>query len=608
MTAGIGQTHAQTEAQYRDVRAAWRRGDVRAAEESCRRILESDPQHFDALQMLGLIEAQCGDAAAAAGLFGRALALRPDNAEAHNNNANALYALGRYDEAVAGYERAIALDPSYVDAYSNLGRALRRMGRFEQALTQFDRALTFRPDDAEAQYGRGVALAALQKNDAAVAAFDRVLELRPEHDKVHFQRGNTLWAQRRSDEALADYDRVITRDPAAAGAIANRSVVLVELGRPAEALHDIERALQLVPGNPDFWNLHGNALHALNRHAEAVISYSRALELFPSHSHAEFNISMCELVRGDFTRGWTSYESRWKTGMNLGWIKFNEPPWNGEAVQGRLLVWGEQAIGDQILHLGMLDALHARVKNTVVAVMPRLLPLVRRSFPGVTFVPLERAAQEPCDVQIPLGSIGRHVRRSWADFPVDRKAYLVADAARVQALRARIRQEGGGKGGLVVGLSWESRSRLFSGLKSISLPQLQPLLQLPGMRFVDLQYGDTQAAREVLRRNTGVELLRLDDVDAVNDIDGLAALVAACDLIVTTSNTTAHLAGALGAPTFLLLPFSSGRHWYWHEARSDSPWYPSMRLFSQSAPRQWDEVIVQVRDAVAARAGAGGTR
>lgn len=166
-----------------------------------------------------------------------------------------------------------------------------------------------------------------------------------------------------------------------------------------------------------------------------------------------------------------------------------------------------------------------------------------------------------------------------------------------QALRERLRQ--GGKG-LVVGLSWLSRAERFGELKSVTLRDLQPLLQLPGVKFVDLQYGDTTAEREDLRRRSGIDVQRLPDVDTFNDMDGLAALIRACDLVVTTSNTTAHLAGAVGASTLLMLPFASGRHWCWHEEREDSPWYPSMRLFRQGLG-VWSDIIARVRDAVAAR-------
>lgn len=538
--------------------------------------------------------------------YERVVELNPGHAEAHCKLGHLLSRAKRFREALVSYDRAIAANPQYAEAHCNRGNALRLLGHLQEALVSVDRAIVLQPEVAPAHRIRGVVLMGLSRYAEALQSLDRALALQPNYAEAINDRGNTLRMLGRFDEAMRAQEQAITLNPAASGAYANRAVALMDLGRPEDAFTDLQRAVELSPQNAEFWNLRGNALQALNRHAEAIASYTRALELQPGYGQPEFNISMCALVRGEFSRGWPLYEARWRTGQKLGWIKFRKPLWQGEAVNGRLMVWGEQGIGDQIFHLGMLDSLLKRAGSakTVLAVAPRLLPLVQRSFPGVDFVPVARALREPCDVQIPLGSIGRYVRRSWADFPRDRQAWLYADEARVQELRVRVQQDDGGKGGeggLVVGLSWLSRAERFGQLKSMALRDLQPLLQLPGLRFVDLQYGDTQQERDAVKREFGINVQRLPDIDTFNDMDGLAALIRACDVIVTTSNTTAHLAGALGAPTMVMLPFASGRHWYWHEAREDSPWYPSMRLFRQQAVGQWGEIIAQVRDAIAAR-------
>jgi len=564
--------------------------------------LEPDVADIHYQRAVVLDKLQNRDAALA--VYGRVVDLNPGHAEAHCKRGHLLSYAKQFKDALVSYDRAIAANPQYAEAHCNRGNALRLLGHLQEALLSVDRALALQPEIAPAHRIRGVVLMGLGRYAEALPAFDRALELQPNYAEAINDRGNTLRMLGRFDEAMRAQEQAITINPAASGAYANRAVALMDLGRPQDAYADLQRAVELAPDNAEFWNLRGNALQALNRHAESIASYTRALELQPGYGQPEFNISMCALVRGEFSRGWPLYEARWRTGQKLGWIKFRKPLWQGEPVKGRLMVWGEQGIGDQIFHLSMLDSLLKRVKNanTVLAVAPRLLPLVQRSFPGVAFVPVARATREPCDVQIPLGSIGRYVRRTWADFPVGRNAYLFADEAKVQALRARVLQSDRGKSGLVVGLSWLSRAENFGQLKSVALRDLQPLLQLPGVRFVDLQYGETGAEREAVRRESGIEVLKLPEVDTFNDMDGLAALIRACDVIVTTSNTTAHLAGAVGTPTLVMLPFASGRHWYWHEAREDSPWYPSMRLFRQQAVGQWGDIIEQVRDAVAARA------
>lgn len=192
-----------------------------------------------------------------------------------------------------------------------------------------------------------------------------------------------------------------------------------------------------------------------------------------------------------------------------------------------------------------------------------------------------------------MGSIGQYLRRRWEDFPARESGYLIADAARAKNLRERLTADGR----VVVGLSWVSKAPRCGEQKSARLSDLEPILRLPGIRLVDLQYGDTLAEREAVRKTIEVEVSRLEDVDNYRDIDGLAALISACDVVVSVSNTTVHLAGALGKKLLLLLPYSQGSHWYWFVDRHDSPWYPSMQLIRQPAIGDWASVM---RQAVAA--------
>lgn len=687
-------TAAQT--LYREGVAAQKRGDLRAATDCFQRALNEDPAHLNALQMLGIINAQRGRHAEAEALFARALAVQPDDPSSHNNRANVLCALKRYEEAAQHFERAIALNPVYPDAHANLGKALIDQGRVEAALPCFERAIELKPDFIEAHFQRGLALASLGRDREAVEAFDRTLNIRPGHADAHLNRGNllrkagkieqalisferaiaanpeyaeaycnrgntlhvmkslpdalasldraialkpdlalahcsrggiladlgrtqeavdaldraialqpdlaeahgnrglALRALDRLHEAMAAFDRAIALRPDFPGVHANRGVTLTDLGRYEEALAALERALALDPRRADFYNIRGNILQGMNRHEEALRDYARARQLKPDFGEAEWNESVCHLLFGDFEKGWPLFESRWRNGQSLGELKLAPPLWDGAPVKGGLLVWGEQGIGDQIHHLGMVDGLAGLAGAVTVAVNERLLPLVQRSFPAMRAIPLHAAVREHCEAQTPAGSLGRYLRRRQDDFPLARKAYLQADPARVAALKKTI--AAGGR--LVCGLSWRSAAPKVGMAKSIALRDLAPLLELDGIRFVDLQYGDTAAERQALQAATGVEIMHVDAVDNRQDIDGLAALIGACDVVVTISNTTAHLAGALGVPTLLMLPTGVARHWYWHEGRNDSPWYPSMTIFRQRTVGDWAGVFAAVRKAL----------
>jgi ADP-heptose:LPS heptosyltransferase len=234
----------------------------------------------------------------------------------------------------------------------------------------------------------------------------------------------------------------------------------------------------------------------------------------------------------------------------------------------------------------------------VLEVEPRLVRLFARSFPGVKAIPLGPSLYAGrIDQQEPLGSLGRQFRPNWDAFPRRERGYLVADPARTAALRARLDD-----GRKVIGLSWISKAPIGGKSKSARLADFAGLLRLPNFRFIDLQYGDTDAERAELKREHGFEVERLPDIDNMRDIEGLAALMSACDAVVTVSNTTAHLAGALGRPTWVMVPHGHARIWYWFRDRRDSPWYPYARVRRQQRGQPWAEVVAGVAEEVVSAA------
>lgn len=194
-----------------------------------------------------------------------------------------------------------------------------------------------------------------------------------------------------------------------------------------------------------------------------------------------------------------------------------------------------------------------------------------------------------------MGSLGTWLRPNVAAIPQS-ASLLTPDWPRRQAFRARLDNDGpGGRNKpLVIGISWVSKNPAVGSQKSTSLLEWEPILRESGVRFVDLQYGETRPDRAAAKKELGVDITHFDDLDALKDLDGLAALIAACDLVITVSNTTAHLAGALGVPVWVLISSGIGQTWYWFRDRSDSPWYPSARLFRQTEIKNWRPVIKEI--------------
>lgn len=578
------------EALYRDALAACEQGRVADGVAILDRALALAPDQPRIHALLGQALIHLGRHEEALASLDRALGLASSSASLHGNRADALAALGRHEEAVQGYDRALAIKPDSVNEWCNRGAVLQDLGRYDAAAESFQRAVALAPGFAPAHCNHGLALAALDRQEQALASFDRAIAIDPGYADAHNNRANALDQLGRQADALAAADRALALAPAHRPALVTRAIILRKLGRAADALASCDRALALMADDPEALIVRGDVLVDLERFEEAVATFDRMIALDPHAALPKWNKSFICLGLGQFREGWALYEHRWAGARGLVPRAYRQPRWNGGRIDGALLVWGEQGLGDEILHASMIPDLMQRTGSVTLEVEPRLVPLFARSFPGANVIPLGPALSAgPFAAQEPIASLGRHFRPDWQAFPKRDRGYLVADDARVRSLRQRLDD-----GRTVVGLSWVSKAPIGGAQKSARLADFAPLLQSPGYRFVDLQYGDTRAERETVERDIGIRVERLPDIDNTNDLDGLAALMGACDAVVTVSNTTAHLAGALGRPTWVMVPHGHARIWYWFRDRDESPWYPRVRVRRQQRGQAWSELIAAV--------------
>lgn len=466
-------------------------------------------------------------------------------------------------------------------------------------------------DTAERLYREALSLApgrsSIVSNLSAVlfesAKFDQACELctnhlqhHPEDTAVWTQLGNTQLGMGQFERAMESYGTALGQIPDQKETLINAAFALESLGRPREALAYLDRVIELSPDNAAALSNRGSVLTKLDRFKEALLDFQRARGIAPASPMSHWNEAICRLLSGDFKGGWELYDWGWEAGQRgKSPVGLSQPRWNGIDYVNRLLVWGEQGIGDQILFCSMLDELGNRANQVVVAAEPRLLPLLRRTFPDFEFTDISLAGTlHDIDQQIAMGDLGRFYRKEWDDFPKNREKILLPDAARVQNLKSRI---GNGRE-LICGFSWSSTNPRIGGFKSLDEADLSPLATIKAVRWVDLQYGDTRQDRDRFDKRFGLHVNHIDEIDNFNDMDGLAALISACDIVISVSNTTAHLAGALGVPTVVMLPESVGRLWYWHHGVSTSPWYPSCVLVRQPAPGDWASVLRSARDRI----------
>jgi Flp pilus assembly protein TadD len=408
---------------------------------------------------------------------------------------------------------------------------------------------------------------------------------------IEFQVGNHAAAVRMISQAIA-----INKTQAAYHS--NLGTVLQSQGRLDEAASCYEHALILQPNSPEIHTNLGNIFHAQDKVDEAIAAHQRALALNSDLPEPHYNLGLAQLLKGDFKSGWPNLEWRWQTKDHQTPMRdYARPLWTGEKIDsGRVLIWGEQGVGDEIMFAGLIPDAIRTGNRFVLDCDSRLQPLFARSFSEVEVVGRHHFGNDLKDPEsdlaahLPSGSLRGLFRTSSDAFAATTSPYLLADPAVRDQFRARYAD-----GRCLVGLAWYTRNQQTGHDRSIDLSLLAPLFELKNIQWVSLQYGDhDDLENQANAANAPVFVDR--SVDQLADIDIFAAQIAALDMVITIDNSTAHLAGALGVPVWVLLPFA--RDWRWLQVREDSPWYPSMRLFRQPQRGDWQSVIQKLGSAL----------
>lgn len=517
-----------------------------------------------------------------------------DDAEALNEKGRVLFQAGRHADAMGAFLEATVRQPDHAEALLNLGITLRKLGQPQQSLGPLRRAAELLPNSAKVHCGLGVSLADMGCFEEAIDAYRKALVLREDYPDALNNIGVAYQKTGDLDKSRRALERARELAPDMAEAANNLALVHRGLGRTDQALPLLEESLRLDPRYLDALCNIGNLWREEQRADIALVHLDEAVRCHPDNALPHWNRSHALLVAGRLAEGWEEYEWRWRWNEFPGpWRPHPQPLWEGESPEGRtILVHGEQGPGDLILYGSMLPDLIALGAKVIFEVEERMVPLFRRSMPGLVAVPMLPEPVPETRVpeiawRIPLASLARRFRRDFAAFP-QRASYLRADPDLTARLRARYRGLGGR---MVVGISWRSKNLEIGEEKSTRLVDWAAILKAPGARFVNLQYGDCADEIAEARRDLGVEVFADAEIDPLRDMDAFAAQVAAMDLVISVSNSTAHTAGALGVPVWVMLPRGRGLLHFWYFDREDSPWYPSARLFRQAARGDWRPVI-----------------
>jgi tetratricopeptide (TPR) repeat protein len=526
----------------------------------------------------------------------QALALRHDLVAAHLALGRLRLDAQRLEDAADSLQLACAFGPHCARAHAALALALARQRSVEAARAAAARALELAGDDSAVWADCGRAYKALGDYEAAARCYDTASALDPGNPDLASQRGYAHFLRGDYDAARSAYAAALAADPAHVPALHNRGLLELETGEPQRAAASFERACALRPSAQSLAAL-GHALRDLGRIDEACAVYRRALATDPDCGDARINLSYALLMRGDLAAGWAEYERRFEATATA--VRdFGLPWWRGEPLRARrLLVSAEQGLGDEIMFASCLPQVIEQAAGCVLECSTRLAPLFARSFPQAQVHGSDKtsdrgwlSALPACDYQVAIGSLPRHFRAHPQAFGAG-AAYLVADRERVAHWRRRVAREGQ----LNVGIAWRGGAlRTRQWLRSIPLADWTVVLRTPGVRFFALQHGEHARELDDAGRIAATALTDLSA--ACRDLDELAAIVCALDLIVSVDCTLVHLAGALGKAAWVLLPHAP--EWRYPRAGSRMPWYGSVRLFRQRRPREWGPVLDDVAAAL----------
>lgn len=553
----------------------------------------------------------------------QALALDASDAESMHLMGLVCLHAGRYDDVVQWISRALTRDPK-PKYLTTLGAALLKLGRRDEAFRAFDKAVELKPDDAELWWHMANALVEAGRSAEALLCFRHVITLNPDHGDAAFKTGHLLYGLGEFEEALVRLNRSAELQPDHAPTFHMRALVLKSLRRPQEALADNFRAIELDPSSADTYGNVGNILQALDRHEEALSWYDRSLQVLPDVARtitnkavslaelgrldeamaayrrsvlidpgqavAAWNLSLLQMLTGDFKSGWQGREARWRIPeLAAGYPQLSAPMWLGKEniADKTIVVCADEGLGDTIQFVRYVPMLAQRGARVILIVEEALCPLLSGMAGVAQCLPkLPDTVLPPFDFHCPIASLPLAFKTRAGNIPAA-KSYLPAPGAdKAETWESRL----GPRERLRVGLVWSGNPKHGNDRnRSIPLQTLTRILDVEDAIFVSLQKDPRPGDLAILSERTDI----IDLTSDLTDFAETAALIACLDLVITVDTSVAHLAAALGRPTWVLLPFVPDYRWLLD--RDDSPWYPTVRLFRQTATRDYGPVLDRVR-------------
>jgi tetratricopeptide (TPR) repeat protein len=512
----------------------------------------------------------------------KALSIKPDSADAYYNTGIALQHQCKLEEAIVAYKKALALKPDYADAHYNMGIALQQQCKLKEAIVAYNKTLAIKPDNADAYYNMGIALKEQGKLEDAIVAYNKVLAIKPDYTDAYNNMGNALREHGKLEEAIVAYNKALAIKPDSAVAYYNMGVTLQEQGKLEEAIVAYNKALAIKPDYAEVYNNMGVNLRDQGKLDEAIASYNKALSLKPDYAEAYNGLGLAHLCQGRLEEGFNFNEWRLRKKKRTATPARANFIWDGKQSldNKRFVVYEEQGLGDIIQFCRYLPLLEQKGADVNFKVKPALHALLQTLDSDVTLSTTD-PDETQIDFEAPLMSLP-HLFKTHLEIIPSTNPYLYADHDRTKIWGERLHTDR-----FKIGICWQgSKTKVDIG-RSFPLSLFEGISKAPNVELISLHKGEGEHQIEGIN----FELTTLGaDFDFGDDafLD-TAAVMMNCDLIITSDTAVAHLAGALGCQTWVVLKHVPD--WRWMLNRSDSPWYSTMTLYRQKIPGDWAYVF-----------------
>ena len=566
-------------------------GEYLMAELTLKKIIDADPADGKANELMGYAYEAQDKPHIALHFFKISSQAKDCPYQVDYSLGSLLLNAGNYGEAVKSFQTALSKSEFFFEALHDLGTTYALMGRLEEGVACYLKALKLKDDSPELFFNLGRLFDELKKYPEALTHYEKAITLNSHFSQAWFNSGTAYYELKQYKEALSRYNQAISIEPNFAEAHYNRGNALAELNQLEESLKSYNRAISIDPHYAEAFNSRGKILVELKRFNDAIDSYNKAISIHLNYPSAHWNLSLCQLLTGNYEAGWLEYEWRWKDDAirSVAGIRhFLEPIWHGtEPLNGKtILLYAEQGLGDTIQFARYAPLVTKLGAKVLLEVQPPLAQLLR-GVEGVHKVVVRGEKLPKFDYQCPLMSLPLAFKTTLETIP-NSTPYIFSEKNKAAKWRDKL----GRKNKLRIGITWSSDSSFKNdNLRSMSFSQFVRCLPLTNSdyEFIALQKVIKENDKDLFYSQNKIKFYG----DSFEDFSDTAALIEGLDLVISTCTSIPHLTCAMNIPTWVLLPYSPD--WRWLLDREDSPWYPSAKLYRQAEFDVWDDVLLKVK-------------